>query len=127
MRKFKPSGSAEVEIAFTYKEFDLILKADVRIDSDDGDIDFLDYEISLDYGLAEQNPFDNVARLVISMLADGRHLQEKIFSLRIEDNEYLLNEIDEAANVKFKDEFESYVAAECDYLQGLREDRRVSA
>jgi hypothetical protein len=69
-----------------YQKLDYIITANIVIDGDELIVD--DYEIELDYMFSEKYPhqMDDIARMIMSMLDDGTHLQEKIYDEVVGEN-----------------------------------------
>jgi hypothetical protein len=68
-----------VELGIQYRGLDFWLEIlEYELDYD-GEFEIEEFNITLDYGFSKDKyPTDDAARLVESMLADGKHLQEKI-------------------------------------------------
>jgi len=104
-----------VKTFIQYKEFDFIL----TITEYNSECDIIEYDIELDYGFAEPFPADDIARMIIAMLADGTHLKEKILDHAIGDLKqwnYICDDIIETINEEARD----YVDGEGDYRYEMR-------
>jgi len=120
----------EVTISIKYKTLDLqLIISDFEVEQD-GDMAILDYDIAMDYCYSSKHPhpLDAIARMIDAMLQDGDHLKEKILEVIRSDYDqwYLVeNELATEWNRHWEEERENYLAAECDYYEGIAEDRKL--
>lgn len=75
-------GIPDIYFPLKYRGLDFGITIQQFNFTDDLDINITDFEISLDYQISKDHPrqFDDNARLINSMLDDGRHLQAKIYN-----------------------------------------------
>lgn len=86
-----------VELGVKYRGFEFWLEIlEYELDYD-GEYEIEEFKITIDYGFSkDQHPADDAARLVESMLTDGKHLQEKIlFEVTQEDSIFYEQIVDE--------------------------------
>ena len=76
-----------INLSVTYKGLDFCLEL-TEYDSCDECLNFIyEFEITLDYFFGNHHKFDHIASMISAMLADGRHLQNKILTYLSRDEE----------------------------------------
>ena len=79
----------KIGVSVRYLKMDFWLEMTEYTMDSDCDVERSEYTVTLDYGFTEKpHPFDEFAKLVIGMLADGDHLQNKIleYAMDCEEN-----------------------------------------
>ncbi len=76
----------DIYCEFKYRGLDMGITIQSFEVDDDNNVEIEDYEISLDYAIDTPHQFDHIVLMINSMLADGNHLQGKIFDLISDDD-----------------------------------------
>ena len=100
----------KIEISIVYRKFDFTL----TLFDYNGECEVFDYTIELDYCFDKPWPSDDMARLVVSMLADGDHLKEKIFDY-VNDDHAQWDSVCQAIWQSMNNEKRDYIDGEGDY------------
>ena len=117
-----------ITVCFTDRHLEMYAEITDYHVHEDGEVDILEYTIYLDWQFFEHHKFDAVARLVIGMLADGTHLQDKVLEDLHDDQAQwamVAEELITHWNKEMQEDAENYSAAEEDYYSGLEQDRKM--